>query len=252
MFKADDEKVTESIKELVKVIDDQYSSEFSNLFNVALNQANEDKDVEPKEEYKNLLAIFPKQLRNDTFDLLTIACYSSLVNLIPIEWQPLSIIDKELEQNLVDGVLKYLNNWFGQRIGMVDCRTNFEKYIKFINKYLNTNTLSVFRIYLAISRIVTKEIEIEYHFIQEVINCCSFVDPSDKEDKLYKASCNIICGSIGKVLLTLKKFDVTLFNAQVVLVKKMFLPFVDMQLPCVQDLQQLISWKQIQDDSDMY
>lgn len=145
-------------------------------------------------------------------DLLACACLTSSVVNIPVSVQPYycmlnyTIMPSE---KCKAALFRYANNWVIQIPGMRDVRQRADVYMRWVEVGLlevdREARLMACRLLYNISRVLTaEEVEKEYELL-ESITCPTILQAAaaaDPERKSLAAPANLLCGALGRCLLT--------------------------------------------------
>lgn len=154
------------------------------------------------------------EVSDELYDLLALLCCTSSVELIPAQLHPLRRLESSDESA---SLLAYVNNWFSAEIGMHDARKNAVEYAGHIRRLMRSeNTglqLNACRCYFTMSRCLT------YRNIKETTPLPyllgvygEFLAERANNERHYLVCMNLVCGCIGRILLTIKRSDSTMFN----------------------------------------
>lgn len=168
----------------------------------------------------NVAAI--KEIPNNNvakYELLALVSCTSSVDMIPTSLQPLTLADDALTNDvkLEAAFLGYMNNWLTEDPGMMDARKRPDDYLRIIRPRMRSTEPSVqigaCRCHYTISRCLTYRNIRGTSALAFLLDIEGELEKKLSEDARHFTVClNLICGAIGRLLLTVRPRDATFYN----------------------------------------
>lgn len=228
--------------------------ELKNELNKLFTATQDKKDYQMSDEV--LKKLEAKPVSAHLFEVLALVCMTNSVDRLSKKLQPFQQLESQM-QKTSESYLRFVNNWFTEVPGMRDARVHAAEWCAFLRQQMQSQDPVICQnacraYYFGFARTQTYANIKATSPIRFLVEMYAQYVQKRPEAKAYAACANLVCGCLGRYMLTIKPRDATAYTQFQLQIRNelKFEDMSDVKAPCVQQLNLLIGKKEVKKEED--